>query len=205
MEPNRSLFMIMKHESDKTKSIVHNVLLMLSRRIYIDKKGEKMPLLDLSESKKSLEDIGDNIFVVVANTGDKYAIKLIYQKISAIGKQSPLSEFFREYAQHKKIIVATDYNNKIADYVVKNHAQIFREGTMMSDILAYRDQPTFELLSPKEVEAVKTEYGITDYTTKKILRSDPITRYFALKKGDYLRVIRASPTSGKSIDYRVVM
>jgi len=88
--------------------------------------------------------------------------------------------------------------------MAKHHTQIFRESSFLSDLISYRDQPRFELLSPKEIELFKKEYNTTDYTTKKILRSDPISKYFALRKGDIIRIIRPSPTSGQAIDYRIV-
>ena len=55
------------------------------------------------------------------------------------------------------------------------------------------------------MEKFKNEYNATDYTIKKILRSDPISKYYALRKGDIVRIIRPSPTSGEAIDYRIVM
>jgi DNA-directed RNA polymerase subunit H (RpoH/RPB5) len=204
MEPDKTLFTAIKPETDKIEIIINNVLIMLSNRIYIDKTGHKQPLLDRDEAKKNISDRGDGTFIITANNSDQYAVKVIFQKISAIGKQSMISEFLKEHGQYKKIIIATDFNNKIADFVTKHHTQIFRESALLQDIISHRDQPKFELLSPKEMEAVKSEYNITDYTTKKLLKTDPVTRYFALKKGDIIRIIRASPTSGEGIDYRVV-
>lgn len=205
MEPNRTLFSVIKEDAEKTKTIIKNVLAMLGSRIYIDKEGEKHPLLDPEEALNNIKDKGDLTYGVKASNGDLYAIKIVYHRISATGKQSIISEFFKEYAQYKKIIIARDFNNKIVDYVSKQHTQIFKESSMLSDIRYYKDQPKFELLSPKEMEQVKLEYNMTDYTTKKMIRSDPMARYFGLKKGDVIRIIRPSPTSGEAIDYRIVM
>lgn len=204
MEAERNLFSVYKTDSEKTTIIIKNVLTMLGNRIYIDKDGNKQPLLDPEKALEKIADQGDGTYVIKANNGDNYAIKLIFQRIVATGKQSVVSDFFREYAKYKKIIIARDYNNKIADYVAKQHTQIFREAMLLQDLIKYRDQPKFELLSPSEAEQVKKEYNATDYTMKKMLRSDPVARYFALRKGDVVRIIRPSPTSGEAIDYRVV-
>lgn len=203
MEENRSLFDVIKSENDKTNIIINNILLMLSNRIYIDKNGDKQPLINLNDN--NIKDKGEGTYVIIANNGDKYAIKIIFQKITAIGKQSVISEFFREYDSYKKIIVANDYNNKILTYVTSHHTQIFRENALLQDIISNENQPKFELLSPSEMEQVKTEYNITDYTTNKILKSDPVAKYFALKKGDIIRIIRPSPVSGQAIAYRIVI
>lgn len=205
MEPNRNIFSIIKTEEEKSKIILNNILIMLSNRIYIDSEENKQPLLDLDKIKNKINNIGDNIFTLTTNNKDNYAIKIIFQKISAIGKQSVISDFVNEYTDYKKIIVAQDFKNKISDYVNKQQIQIFKEASLLQNIIDYHDQPKFELLSPKEMEQFKTEYNATDYTTKKILRSDPIVKYYALKKGDIIRIIRPSPTSGEAIDYRIVM
>ena len=177
---------------------------MLGNRIYINKKGEKHPLLDPTVVSKNIDDRGDGTFTFKANNGDNYALKIIFQRISAIGKQSIISEFFREYAKFRKIIVAKDFNNKIAEHVSRQHTQIFKENSLLEDIITNHYQPKFELLSPSEMEKVKQEYNATDYSIEKIMRSDPITKYFALKKGDIIRIIRPSPTSGEAIAYRIV-
>lgn len=203
MEPNKILFPIIKPESTKIKVIINNILIMLSNRIYIDKNGNKQPLLDYNDTT-NLDDRGDGTYIIETNNGDKYAIKIIFQKIVATGKQSIISDFFKEYAQYKKIIVAHDFNNKIAEYVAKQNTQIFKEGALLENIIDYRDQPRFELLSPSEIKKFKMEYNATDYTTKKMVRSDPIAKYYALRKGDVVRIIRPSPTSGEGIDYRIV-
>lgn len=204
MEPNRTLFAVLKLDSEKTETIISNVLKMLSNRIFIDKSGNKNPLIDLEKAKNSIVLGPDGTYTLVANNRDTYAIKIIFQKISAISKQSVISEFFKDYPTQKKIIIARDFNNKIAEHVSKHSTQIFRESSLLQDIISHRDQPIFELLSPKEAELFKAEYNATDYTTKKLLRSDAITKYYNLRRGDVVRIIRPSPTSGESIDYRIV-
>src|SRR5208282_767864 len=110
----------------------------------------------------------------------------------------------KEYTNYKKIIIATDYNNKISDFALKHGIQIFKECSMLQDIISYRDQPIFELLSPEEMEIVKTEYNMTNYTMNKTSKSDPTVKYFGLKKSNIYRVVRYSPTSGYAINYRIV-
>lgn len=205
METNRTLFVVNKTDAEKTKIILNNTLVMLNNRIYIDKDGNKQPLIFYDEASKAIEDKGDGTHTLKTNNGDNYAIKIVFQKISAIGKQSIIREFFKDYIQYKKIIIARDYNNKILDYVSRQHTQIFREASLLSNIIDYRDIPKFEVLTPSEAEEMKKEYNVVEYTIKKMLRSDPISKYYALKKGDIVRIIRPTPTSGRGIDYRIVI
>lgn len=202
MEENRELFSVYKSEEEKTKIIIRHVLLMLSRRIYIIEKKKKQ-LLSPNQSK--VEDVGDSTYVISARNGEKYAFKIIYHKITTIGKNSVIGEFIKNYPDHKKIIIANDFASKIHEFAIANGVQLFAEADMLRDLLAYKDQPVFELLTPLEMEQVKSEYNVSNYTiTKTQSKIDPTVKYFGLKKSDIYRVIRPSPTSGYSINYRIV-
>ena len=115
-----------------------------------------------------------------------------------------ISEFVKEYESARKIIIASSFNNKTADFATKNGAQIFPEGYMLRDLVAQDDQPIFELLSPQEIAVIKAEYGIDTHNAPKITRQDAVYKYFNLKKDDLVRVIELSPTSGLIVTYQVV-
>lgn len=203
-EENKTLFIPIKTEQERIKIILQNTILMLSNRIFVDKQGEKHQLINSDLTIKDLDNKGDHTYVLKANNGDDYVIKIILHKISAIGKQSVISNFLKEYGKYRRIIIANDFNNKISDYLARYQTQLFKEGALLTDIISHSIQPKFELLTPKEMEKVKSEYNVTDYTIIKLVRSDPVAKYFALKKGDIIRVIRPSPTSGESVVYRIV-
>jgi DNA-directed RNA polymerase subunit H (RpoH/RPB5) len=200
----KSLFQIYRTEAQRSRIILENVARMLGNRIYV-RDGKKYPLLNPEEALKSLEDKGDHVYIIPADNGTKYALKIVFQKITTISKQSIIAEFLENYAGYQRIIVASDYTNKIAEYILKRQTQLFREFSFLQDIISYRDQPRFELLSPEEMEQVRREYQLNEYTFEKMLRSDPVAKYFALKKGDLIRIIRPSPTAGESIAYRIVL
>lgn len=204
MEKNKSIIPIYKSEPTKTKIIIENVVKMLSKRIYIDSNKKKNQLLDFDKSMENIENRGDHTYIIEALNGDKYALKIIFQKISATGKQSILHDFLTDYVQYKRIIVAKEFNNKISEFVTRNKSQIFSENIMLEDMIENIYQPKFELLDPEEMDLMRKEYNTSDYTTSKILQTDPVTKYFDLKKGDIIRIIRPSPTSGESVSYRVV-
>jgi DNA-directed RNA polymerase subunit H (RpoH/RPB5) len=206
MEQNKEIFYVYKSEKEKTDIIIKNVLIMLSNRIYINERGEKHSLLSLNEAPKKLEDKGNNTYVIRTDNGDDYAIKIMFQTITTIGKQSVISDFLGEYASYHKIIIARDFSNKIAEFITHHHAhtQIFKESALLENIIDYYDQPKFEILSPSEKQRFLNEYNVTKYSAKKMNKNDPIARYYALKKGDVVRIIRSSPVSGESIDYRMV-
>lgn len=201
----RQLFSIYKSEEDKNKIILDNTILMLSNRIYIDKDGSKHPLLNYENASNTVDKNNDGVYIINADNGEKYALKIIYGNVTKIGKQSTVYIFLKDYAKINKIIVATSFRNKIEEYVSEHQTQIFLENILLLNLIDHFLMPKFEPLSPIEMEMVRSEYGITQYTTKKMVFADPIVKYFNLKIGDFIRIIRPSPTTGEAIDYRVVV
>jgi DNA-directed RNA polymerase I, II, and III subunit RPABC1 len=200
---NKTLFTVIKNNDEKIEIIKKNIIIMLSNRIYIDKEGNKHSLID---KNSKLKDHSNNVFTIKTDNGDNYAIKIIFDKITSVGKKSSINEFLEEYPKHKKIIVASEYINKIEVYMNKHHTQIFPENALLENIIDHHYQPVeFQLLTPAEMEQVKKEYNINDYTLSKYSRHDPIVKYYGLKKGDIVRIIRASPVSGLAIAYRIVL
>ena len=125
--------------------------------------------------------------------------------IDSSGKKSIVSDFIEDYVQHKKILIANNYNNKVADFVTRQNIQIFKEASFLEDIITHIGQPKFELLSPSEMENFKKSYNVTEYTTKKCPKNDAVVKYFGLKRKDIFRVVRPSPLSGYAIEYKIVV
>lgn len=200
---NKKLLQIYKTDAERLQIIIDNILIMLSNRIYI-KDNEKMNLINLDEGRKNIVDVGNGIYTIKANNKVTYAIKITFSKLTAISKQSSVSDFIAEYAKYKKIIVATEYINRVARAAMLSGAQIFTESCFMEDILSHHLQPKFEVMSPSECELIKKEYNIESYTASEIKKDDPIIKYFDLSKGDIIRIIACSPTSGERISYRMV-
>lgn len=65
--------------------------------------------------------------------------------------------------------------------------------------------PVHSLLSEKEKEALLERHGITLHQLPKIRKGDPAISHLDVKQGDVIKIARKSPTSGKSVFYRVVI
>jgi len=65
--------------------------------------------------------------------------------------------------------------------------------------------PTHELLSKEEAEELLKTLTIEKEQLPKIKESDPVAKEIKAKVGDIVRIIRDSPTAGKSITYRLVV
>ncbi len=65
--------------------------------------------------------------------------------------------------------------------------------------------PKHEILSPEEVKELLEKYRTQAYKLPRIKASDIVAIAIGAKPGDILRIIRDSPTAGKSISYRQVV
>ena len=74
----------------------------------------------------------------------------------------------------------------------------------MINILEHIDCPEYEILTEEEGKEVLDSYILKKNEMMKILSDDPIVKYFNLKRGDIMRIIRPSEQSGQNIVYRIV-
>jgi len=193
-------FVVHKDKATRANIICKNTMIMLSKRVIFE---NNKPINYFNVETSVWEDKGDDTYFTTSSKGDTYILKIFFTKLTSAGQYSPINDFLKEYASEYKIIVAPEYNSKIYEGNLHN-TQFFKESILLQDILSYRDQPRFEILSPQEIIDFKKAYSATEYTIPKYTRSDPVVRYFALKKGDIVRIIRPSPTSGESVAYRIV-
>ena len=65
--------------------------------------------------------------------------------------------------------------------------------------------PKHVLLSAKQGEELVKKYGLSLEQIPRILRVDPAIKDMLPKKGDIVKIVRDSPTAGKTIYYRRVV
>ncbi len=65
--------------------------------------------------------------------------------------------------------------------------------------------PVHEVLSSKDKKTLLEKYSITKEQLPKIKVSDPVIKHIKAKAGDIVKIVRNSPTAGKSEYYRIVV
>ncbi len=62
--------------------------------------------------------------------------------------------------------------------------------------------PKHTVLSPAEKTALLTRYNLGEHQLPCISTIDPIARYYGLRKGQVVRIIRPSTSAGRYVTYR---
>lgn len=65
--------------------------------------------------------------------------------------------------------------------------------------------PTHEILDEEQTEEFLKTLGIDKEQLPKIRADDPVIKEIGAKIGNVVRIIRESPTAGKSVVYRLVV
>ena len=122
----------------------------------------------------------------------------------------------QEYAQRMKeekvsraIIVVQQHMTPFARQSLletersKYHMEQFHEQELLVNITEHVLVPQHQLLSDDEKKALLERYKVKDGQLPRIQVHDPVARYYGLKRGMVVRIIRPSETAGRYCTYRV--
>jgi DNA-directed RNA polymerase I, II, and III subunit RPABC1 len=82
------------------------------------------------------------------------------------------------------------------------NVEIFLKKNMLFNITHHELVPLHIILSEEESNEIIEKYSTPKIKFPKILKSDPVARYYSMKSGMMCKIIRKSPEVGESISYR---
>ncbi|KAL6069052.1 DNA-directed RNA polymerases I, II, and III subunit RPABC1 [Balamuthia mandrillaris] len=93
----------------------------------------------------------------------------------------------------------------VHEMAVRFKMECFTEKELMVNITEHKLVPRHVLLSDKQRDRLLSKYKLRVDQLPQIKESDPVARYYALQKGQVVKIIRDSPTSGTYVTYRLVI
>jgi DNA-directed RNA polymerase subunit H (RpoH/RPB5) len=193
-----NLITIEMDDNKKKKIVLENFIKMLTNRNILDKTKLEQNIADFIAQQND-----DNVYQL-----KKQNICMLYynKKISNLNKNSEIGLFLQKYADKTKFAIVAFAQNKVISQINNVFkTEIFSINELLINIVDHIIVPQHILLSEEETQVVLDEYNARKRDMPKILKSDPIVRYYNMPVGRICKIIRPSDTSGESVYYRLVI
>ena len=84
-------------------------------------------------------------------------------------------------------------------------SEVWQLDDLQVNITQHKMVPEHSVLNEEDKANLMDKYKIKPHQLPKIQKADPIARYFGVKRGDVMKIIRASETAGRYVTYRIVL
>lgn len=101
------------------------------------------------------------------------------------------------------VAVSSTAKKEIARFAQWTSIEWFLEEDMLVNITHHELVPRHVILSREEKAALLKRYRLKETQLPRILQKDPVAKYFGLRRGQVVKIIRKSETAGRYASYRL--
>uniref|UniRef100_A0A8R1DI98 DNA-directed RNA polymerases I, II, and III subunit RPABC1 n=1 Tax=Caenorhabditis japonica TaxID=281687 RepID=A0A8R1DI98_CAEJA len=165
-----------------------------------DRPSEKKPARsDLTILVAHNDDPADQMFVFFPED-----TKIGIKTIKAICQQMQEQNISRAIIV-VQIGMTPSAKQSIGDMAPKYMLEHFLEAELMVNITEHELVPEHVVMTAEEKAELLARYKLKDSQLPRIQQCDPVARYFGLRRGQVVKIIRPSETAGRYITYRLVV
>jgi DNA-directed RNA polymerase subunit H (RpoH/RPB5) len=203
------IFQLEKNSDDIRKTVLTNLIKMLTERDFLSHDDLQKNIDNIINGITEENTFTLDILKYRGTADKKMVIRIFPQRIASISKQSVITEFLNKHKDVPKLIIVKDINMKAGQLITTNYpkTELFLESELMINLIDNILIPRYEILD-RETDDFKKfceMYNCKKRNIPKLFTTDPMARYYNLKKGDIVRVIQPSETTGYAAFYRITV
>ncbi|ORY29630.1 RNA polymerase Rpb5, C-terminal domain-domain-containing protein [Naematelia encephala] len=161
--------------------------------------GQEVDRIKLNFSVDHRENEGDRIHVYFC--GDKSVAKASIKKF--VGDME-------NFKATRGILIHVEKLGGVANKTMQElqseyHLEAFRESELLVNITNHFLVPKHTVMTKAEKQELIKRYRLKETQLPRIMLSDPVARYYGVKRGEVMKIERASETAGRYVTYRICM
>lgn len=204
------LLPIEKSIYEQINTVKNTIIKIFINRGFINKENEQKYIDKLVKSESDEYeyiinlDNDSNYNTIIKNK--KIYVKIFNYKITSINKNSSIGEFINKYDKDYKFIVVQDINSKSENLIesYQTDIEIFKFNKLLINIIENNIVPQHIVLNQEEGQQVLETYRARKRDMMLIKSSDVVAKYYKMKPGDIVKIIRPSVITCEAIAYRLV-
>ena len=183
---------------------------MVSDRGYLVSRGElEMDLQQFQQQHPEPIDRQNLTFVVTHSiTSEKLLVFFADEETLGITRLRKMMERMRESTIMKAILIfplkLSPQANKFVNEMQQQQyfVELFSEAELLVNITKHVLVPKHEVLVNEAKLLLLKRYRLKETQLPRIMVTDPVARYYGLKRGQVVKITRPSETAGKYVTYR---